>query len=88
MSTYRKDPVRPILITGGGGSSVEILHFSHFHHVSLVQWINCLIPAIGGRGSRPGGATHTLKLRLLLSAVSLQKFSAIKFGLNEAQLFN
>ncbi len=37
---------------GGGGSSVEPLHFSHFHHVSLVQWTNCLLAATGGSASR------------------------------------
>jgi hypothetical protein len=52
---------------------VELLHFSHFHHVSLVQWTNCLLPATGGSGSRPKGATHTLELGLPVSAVSLLK---------------
>jgi hypothetical protein len=46
---------------------VVLLHFSHFHHVSLVQWTNCLLPATGGSGSCPGGATHTSELGLLLA---------------------
>ncbi len=45
---------------------------SHFHHVSLVQWTNRLLPATGGCGLRPRGATHTLKIGLPVSAVSLQ----------------
>ncbi len=51
---------------------VELLHFSHFHYVSLVQWTNRLRPSTGGSGSRLGGATCTLELRLPVSAVSLQ----------------
>jgi hypothetical protein len=43
---------------------VELLHFSHFHHVSLVQWTNRLLLATGGSSLRPGGATHTLELCL------------------------
>ncbi len=54
-----------------GGSPVELLHFSHFHHVSLVQWINRLVPATGDSGSRLGGATHTLELGLPVSTVLL-----------------
>jgi hypothetical protein len=53
-------------------TDVELLHFSHFQHVSLVQWTNHLLPATGGNGSGPGGATHTLELGLPVSAVSLQ----------------
>jgi hypothetical protein len=33
---------------------VELLHFSHFHHVSLVQWTNHLLPATGGNSLRLG----------------------------------
>ncbi len=50
---------------------VELLHFLHFYHVSLVQWTICLLPATGGSGLRPGGATHTLELGLPVSYVSL-----------------
>ncbi len=32
---------------GGGGSPVELLHFAHYHHVSLVQWTNRLLPPQG-----------------------------------------
>ncbi len=46
------DPVRNL-------TSVELLHFSHFNHVSLVQWTNCLLPITVDSGSRPRGATHT-----------------------------
>ncbi len=53
------------------GSPVELLHFSPFHHFSLVQWTNHLLPATGGSDSRPGGAIHTLELELPVSAVSL-----------------
>jgi hypothetical protein len=63
--------VRPTPVTGG--SLVELLHFSQFHHVSLVQWTNCLLPATGGSSSRPRGATHTLELGLPVIAVSLLK---------------
>ncbi len=31
------------------GSPVELLHFSHFHYVSLVQWTDGLLPATGGQ---------------------------------------
>jgi hypothetical protein len=51
---------------------VELLHFSHFHHVSLVQWTNRLLPATGGSSLCPRGATHTLELELPVSAASLQ----------------
>jgi hypothetical protein len=40
--------------------------------VSLVQWTNRLLPATGGSGLCPGGATHTLELGSPNSAVSLQ----------------
>jgi hypothetical protein len=50
---------------------VELLHFPHFHHVSLVQWTKCLLPATGGSGLRPGGETYTLELELPVSNVSL-----------------
>jgi hypothetical protein len=33
---------------------VELLYFSHFHHVSLVQWANRWLP---DSSSHPGGAT-------------------------------
>jgi hypothetical protein len=33
---------------------VELLHFSHFHHFSLVLWTNRLLPATGGSGLRLG----------------------------------
>jgi hypothetical protein len=36
------------------GGYVEFLHFSHFHHVSLVQWTKSLLPATKGSSSRPG----------------------------------
>jgi hypothetical protein len=42
--------------------TVELLHISHFHHVSLVQWTNRLLPATGGSNQRQGGgggANHT-----------------------------
>jgi hypothetical protein len=54
--------------------TVELLHFSHFHHVSLVQWTNRLLPATGAQfsSSRPGDATHTLELGLPGSDLSLQ----------------
>jgi hypothetical protein len=48
---------------------VELLNFSHFHLVSLIQWTNHLLPATGGSGSCPGGATHTLELGLFVSTV-------------------
>jgi hypothetical protein len=51
---------------------VELLHFSHFHHVSLVQWNNHLLPPTGDSSLHPGGATHTLELGLPVSAVLLQ----------------
>ncbi len=38
----------------------------------LVQWTNRLLPATGGSGLRPGGATHTLEPGLPVSDVSLQ----------------
>jgi hypothetical protein len=41
---------------------VELLHFSHIYHVSLVEWTYCLLPATGGSSSRPGGATHATTL--------------------------
>jgi hypothetical protein len=46
------DPVRNL-------TSVELLHFSHFHHVSLVQCTNLLLPVTGDSGLRLGGAIHT-----------------------------
>jgi hypothetical protein len=36
------------------GNPVELLHFSHLNHVSLVQWINHLLPARRGSGPQPG----------------------------------
>jgi hypothetical protein len=57
---------------------MELLPFSHFPHVSLVQWTNRLLPATGGSDSRPRGATHALELGLPVSAISLQMyFSAV-----------
>jgi hypothetical protein len=50
---------------------VDLLHFSHFHHVSLVQWTNHLLPDKGGGSSRPRDVTHTLELGLPVSTVSL-----------------
>jgi hypothetical protein len=47
---------------------LELLHFLQFHHVSLVQWTNHLLPATGGSGSHPRVATHTRKLGLPVSA--------------------
>jgi hypothetical protein len=52
------------------GQRIRLLHLSHFHHVSLVQWTNRLLPATGGSGLRPAGSTHTLELGLPISAVS------------------
>jgi hypothetical protein len=43
-------PPYPLL----GGSPVELLHFSHFHHASLVQWTNRLLPTAGGSSPCPG----------------------------------
>jgi hypothetical protein len=43
----------------------------------MVQFTNHLLPATGGKGSRPRGATHALKLSSPVSAVSphsLQNF--------------
>ncbi len=51
---------------------VELLHFSHFHHVWLVHWTNHLLPATGDSGLAPRGGTRTLELGLPISAVSLQ----------------
>jgi hypothetical protein len=51
---------------------VKLLHFSHFHHVLLVQWTNRLLPATGGSSLRPRGAAYTLELGLPVSSVSLQ----------------
>ncbi len=41
--------------------TVEPLRFSHHYTVSLVQWVNRLLPASGGGGQRfvPRGCTHT-----------------------------
>jgi hypothetical protein len=47
--------------------AMEVLHVSHFHHVSLVQLTNHLLPTTRGNGSCPGGATHTLELGYLLA---------------------
>ncbi len=44
--------------------TVELLHFSHFHHVSLVHWTKRSFPATGGSDLCSRGATHTLELRL------------------------
>jgi hypothetical protein len=33
---------------------VELLHFSHIRHVSLVQWTYRLLPATGGSSLCPG----------------------------------
>jgi hypothetical protein len=57
-----------------GGSPVDLLHLSHFRHVSLVQWTNRLLPATGGSDLHPGGATHTLELGL---PVSLSRYKMI-----------
>ncbi len=38
---------------------MELLYFSHFHNVSLVQWINCLLPP-------QGAAVHALGVQLTL----------------------
>ncbi len=56
---------------------MELLHLSHFHHVSLVQWTNRLVPATGGSSLHLRGITHTLKLGLPVSAVSIQKYFLI-----------
>jgi hypothetical protein len=47
-------------------SCVELLHFAHFHHVSLVQWTYHLCPTTGGRGLRPV-VQHTLGWDYLLA---------------------
>ncbi len=65
----------------GGGGPVELLHFSHFHHVSLVQWTNRLLPATVGTSLHPGGATHTLELGLPVSTVSLQYTYFVRRGI-------
>jgi hypothetical protein len=52
-------------------NNVELLHLSHFYHVSLVQWTNCLLPATGGSGLCLRGVTHTLELGILVRAVLL-----------------
>ncbi len=49
---------------------MEALKFPS-NHVSMVQFTNHLLPATGGNSSRPGGATSSLKLGSLVSAVSL-----------------
>jgi hypothetical protein len=43
---------------------MELLHFSHLDHVSLVQWTNHLPPATGGSHLRRRGVTHTFELGL------------------------
>jgi hypothetical protein len=55
------------------GSPVELLHLEHFHFhtVSLVQWVNRLLPATGGNGLRPGGAPTLLELGSPVSIVLL-----------------
>jgi hypothetical protein len=53
---------------------VQLLHFSHFYHVSLGQLTNRLLPATGGSGSHPEGVTHTLELELPVSIVLLYFF--------------
>ncbi len=52
MATYREDPIRPYPLLGG--RPVELLHFSHLRHVSLVQWGNRLVPDTGGSNSGLG----------------------------------
>ncbi len=49
---------------------LELLHFSHFHHVSLIQWTNSMLTATGGSGSRLWDATHTLAQWNQVSPVS------------------
>ncbi len=53
-------------------SSVELQHFSHFYHVSLVQWTNCLLPAQGAEVHALGVQPTLLELGLPVSAVLLQ----------------
>jgi hypothetical protein len=52
---------------------VQLLHFSHFHAASLVQWVNPLLPATGGSGSRPGGAPTLLELGSRYNSFSSRK---------------
>jgi hypothetical protein len=42
---------------------MERLHFSHHYTVSLVLWVNRLLPALGGSGSFPWDAPILLELR-------------------------
>jgi hypothetical protein len=60
---------------------VELLHFSHLHHISLVQWTNCLLPATGDSSLCPRVGTHTLELGLPVSAVSLNDHRSMYFFL-------
>jgi hypothetical protein len=49
---------------------VELLRFSHFPHVSLVQWTNHLLPATGDSGLRLEDAKTHNGTRFLLLALS------------------
>jgi hypothetical protein len=53
-------------------SRVELLHFSHFYHVSLVQWTNCWLPTQGAEVHALGVQPTLLELGLPVSAVLLQ----------------
>jgi hypothetical protein len=46
LQTKRLQRVKCSILNQG---PVELLHVSHFHHVSLVQWTNCLLPATRGQ---------------------------------------
>ncbi len=46
---------------------MELLYFLHIHHVSLIQWTNCLPPTTGSSSLRPESATHTLDWDYLLA---------------------
>ncbi len=42
--------ISPATVLKSYKGGVELLHLSHFHHVSLVQRTNCLLPATGDIG--------------------------------------
>jgi hypothetical protein len=51
---------------------MEPLHFSHHYTVSLVQWVNRLLPAKEGSSLHPRDAPTLPELGLSVSALSLQ----------------
>ncbi len=65
---------------------MELLHFSHFHHILVVWWTNCLLPAKESSSSRLGGATHTSELGLIVSTVLLRKGISYHFEKTKEKL--